>query len=214
MKGEEQKGNSKVYKIITVGNSTVGKTAIIKRFISNKFDENMLTSLGMNVSPKKIKVKDGEEVTLKIIDTAGQERYKSLGKNYYKNADGVLFVFALNNSESFEDISKWIEIFEESNNNPKNIIKYLIGNKNDLEEEIEVKEEDTNKFLENNSDFTYKSISAKKEDNCVNDLFQEMAERMYERECREGNDIRRNSVKVLSYNKGPRKKCVFIKCLS
>ncbi len=160
---------------------------------------------------KNISIND-RKVRIQIWDTAGQEAYRSITRSYYKSAACVFIVYDISDKKSFIDVDLWLKDCREICF--KNIIIYLIGNKNDLEEEIEVKEENINKFLENNNDFTYKSISAKREDNCVNDLFQEIAERMYERECQEGNDIRRNSVKVLSYNKGPRKKCVFIKCLS
>ena len=166
---EEDKQENKIgYKIITVGDSNVGKTSIIKRFIFNQFDENMLTTLGINVSHKIIKVNNNKEIKLELVDTAGQERYNCLGKNYFKNADGILFVFALDNLESLENISNWIKIFEEFGDNKK-INKYLVGNKNDLIDDIVIREEDIKKFLINHNDFTYKSISAKREDNCVND---------------------------------------------
>ena len=209
---ENKKENQIGYKIITVGNSSVGKTSIIKRFILNQFDENVLTTLGINVSHKIIKVKDNKEIRLELVDTAGQERYNCLGKNYFKNADGILFVFAFDNSESFEDISNWIKIFEEYGDN-KNINKYLVGNKNDLIDDINVREEDIKQFLINHNDFTYKSISAKREDNCVNDLFQELGEKIYERDIKDGNPLRKTSIRLTKEKKVTKKQCALKKCI-
>ena len=87
-------------KVITLGESEVGKTSIIRRYIHNIFDENNLSTIGLNFSFKYIKLKDGNTINLKLIDTAGQEKYKALAKSYFKNVDAVLFVFALNSEES------------------------------------------------------------------------------------------------------------------
>ena len=85
--------NDLTFKIITLGDSGVGKKAIIRRFVFNTFEINKLSTIGVNFSFKDVRLKNGKNVKLKLIDTAGQERYKSVSKSYFRNADGVLFVF-------------------------------------------------------------------------------------------------------------------------
>ena len=93
-----------VFKIITLGNSGVGKTSIIERYINNIFNDNAISTVGLEFCVKKIKLKDGKEISLKLMDTSGQEKYSAVTKSYLKNAEGVLFVFALNNKESFDKL--------------------------------------------------------------------------------------------------------------
>ena len=92
---------SGTYKIITLGDSYVGKTALLKKYVSNIFEEDTYATIGMNILAKDITLKNNKKIKLKLVDTAGTERYKSLSKQYYKNTDGVLFIFAHNNIESF-----------------------------------------------------------------------------------------------------------------
>ena len=81
------------------------------------------------------------------MDTAGQEKYKSLAKAYLKNADGVLFIFSLNEKESFDDMMKWIDLYN-NNNGKSNVPMLLVGNKSDLKREVE--KDVIDKFLEKN----------------------------------------------------------------
>ena len=95
------------FRIITIGDSGVGKTAIIRRYVYNTFDQENLSTIGVNFSFKEIILKNSQRLKLKLIDTAGQEKYRSLSKSYYKNADGVLFVFSLNDLQSFQNLNDW-----------------------------------------------------------------------------------------------------------
>ena len=212
-KEKDNKESILTYKIITIGDTEVGKTAILKRVVSNTFEDYNLPTIGMNLSQKKITLKNNKEIALQLVDTAGQEKYKSLGKNYFKNAEGVLFVFALNNMQSFEDIPNWIKIFNESSDENLNIPLYLIGNKKDLEEEIEVNEENIKNFLEKNNNFIYKAVSAKEENNEIQDLFQEMAEKLYEEDNKSGHSKNKTTVKLTNEKQAPRSGCKFKKCI-
>ena len=167
------------FKIITLGDMSVGKTSIIKRFVYNTFDDHIKATIGMAFSSYDLTLKNNKNIKLNFFDTAGQEQYKSLTKGYFKNADGVLFVFALNNKDSFENIESWMKVYEESNDSFLNIPKVLVGNKNDLPSNVEEKLID--KFLKKFPDFTYRSVSAKKsQDNNIKEMFQEMGEKLYE----------------------------------
>ena len=95
------------FKIITLGNPGVGKTSIIQRFVEDDFNANQLSTLGISYSFKVIKIEE-KNIRLKLIDTGGQEKYRSLAVSYFRHVDVVLFVFDLNNKSSFDSIQYWI----------------------------------------------------------------------------------------------------------
>ena len=141
--------------------------------------DSIVTS-AIDAIPKIFQLSDGSVVKFLIIDTAGQEKYKSLSKSYFKNADGVLFVFAMNDEETFKNISEWIKLFDENNSGREGIPKYLIGNKDDLDSEINVKKDSIDSFIkENNNEYEFRSVSALKGDNRIDELFQDMAEKLF-----------------------------------
>ena len=198
--------NKIIFKIITLGDTDVGKTSIIRRFIYNSFEDNMMSTTGINYSLYELTLKNNKKVSLKIIDTAGQEKYKGLTKGYFQNADGALFVFAVNNEDSFENIKSWMEIFENSNCSLLNFPKILVGNKNDLESEVD--EKNIEEFLESNPTFIYKSTSAKKDaDNNIKKLFQELGEKIYENYIK--NEKKKSkTIKLMDGNKQKKKNCL------
>ena len=163
------------FSIITLGESGVGKTSIFRRFTYNIFDEGSVSTIGLSFSFKDVTLKNKKEIKLRLVDTAGEEKYRSLAKSYFKNADGVLFVFDLNNLETFNNIREWIRLFEENNQNNNNTVKYLIGNKDDLE--IKVQKELIDE-LAYKYKFKYISSSAKNGNN-IEKLFQQMSEDLY-----------------------------------
>jgi len=175
---KKEKENLFEFKIVTIGDTKVGKTSIIKRYIDNKFYYNTISTVGIYNSQKIITLKNGEEIKLKLVDTAGQERYNSLSKNYFRNTHAVLFVFSFDSSNSFQNLGNWIKLFNEENTNQKKIVQYLIGNKKDLKKEVDADE--ISFFLEDNKELIYKETSAKEDDNHINELFQEIGEKLYE----------------------------------
>lgn len=197
----------KDFKIITLGNAGVGKTSIIRNYLGYSFETNALSTIGLEFAKKEIKLKNKEKIHFQLIDTSGQEKFKSLSSSYLKHTDGVLFVFALNNKLSFEQIKDWIELFEEEHFGKDNIPKYLVGNKCDLEEDIEVKEDSINNFLNNKKDMIYFQTSAKDNIN-IEEVFQEMAEKLYE-EYKESGIENKPQIKLDEQpkNKKKRKEC-------
>ena len=175
----EEKVNDILYRIIALGDSGVGKTSILRRFAQGTFDEECLSTIGISFSFKEVKVKDGANIKIKCIDTAGQEKYRALGKNYYKNAEGILFVFSLDNEESFNHIEEWIQLFNDNGGDIKDKPTFLIGNKSDIiQRKIEQKSIED---LKNKIKFKhYKEISAKSNLG-IEDLFKELTELMYEK---------------------------------
>ena len=116
--------------IILIGDSGVGKSNLFSRYFQNNFEENFVSTLGVDNSTKLIKYKN-HLYNIKICDTAGQERFRSIPIRYYQNADGALLLFDVSNKESFNNVNRWMEDIKKNANNRKQII-YLIGNKIDI----------------------------------------------------------------------------------
>ena len=135
------------FKIILLGDSTVGKTSLILRFCENKFENESIATIGIDNKCKYLK-RDNKRIELKIWDTAGQERFKSIAKNSYKGADGILLMYDISNKKSFANVKKWIEDIKESIDITK-IGFIVVANKCDLDkEEWQVDEEMKNKLEE------------------------------------------------------------------
>ena len=120
-------------KVITLGNSAVGKSSFILKYIDNSFTLYYTATLGIDFKQKKIKLKDGRDVRLRIFDTAGQERYKSVSASFIKKADGVILIYDIGDLESFEAVENWIKSIREIGKDKLPII--LVGNKCDLSDD-------------------------------------------------------------------------------
>ena len=127
-------------KIITLGECSVGKSSLIIKYVNDTFSSNYISTLGLDFRQKKIELEDGKEINLRLFDTAGQERYKSISANFIKKANGILLIYDITNKASFNSISKWMESIEEIS--PANTIVIIVGNKIDLETERQVTREE------------------------------------------------------------------------
>ena len=197
--------NNLEYKIITLGDSSAGKTSIINRFINDTFDEELTPTLGIKHTFKTLEI-NNTKVKLSVIDTNGQEKYRSLSVSYFRHADVVLFIFNLNEPLSFNNIQEWINVFNDNNNKKKVILKYLIGSKSDLEQRVEQNLIDE---FANNNNMLYMATSAKT-NNQINELFQKIGEDILEEEEKKTNNMIRtkNSSRILLKTKEKnRKKC-------
>ena len=165
------------FKIITIGNSGVGKTSILNRYISNTFREELIPTIGLDFSYKTVTLENGRKVKLKLFDTAGQEKFRNFSKAYFRNTDCILFVYSVDNYQSFENITDWIH-YTDNHISKEDTLLYLIENKKDLERKVN--QESIDQFLKSNNKFRFKSTSpALENDNSINDLFQEISEILY-----------------------------------
>ena len=153
--------------LITLGETMVGKSSLISKYIDNIFEDNIVSTIGFDIKIKEIR-RNNKNIIIKIWDTAGQERFNSIQKQYYKNIDGILLIFDLTNLNSFNNLNQWFEKIEK--HSPKNCNIVLIGNKCDKEDEIEVKDDDIQKLIFENCGIKYFNTSAKSGFN-VNECF-------------------------------------------
>lgn len=121
------------YKIIIIGESFVGKTSIMQRYVNDIFEDNLLATIGIDLLRKTVRIGD-EEIDLDIWDTAGQERFHSITKSYYRGANGIFLVFDFSEQKTFESLDQWFSAFE--NEVSQDVPIFLIGNKYDLIEDM------------------------------------------------------------------------------
>ena len=133
-------------KVVLVGESAVGKTCIISRFISGAFDSNVSSTNGASYASKNVQYdKLGKNLLLDVWDTAGQEKYRALTKFFYKDAKVAILVYDITRYDTFKSIKEfWYEQVKE--NGPKNIVIGIAGNKCDLYEKEEVNENEAREF--------------------------------------------------------------------
>ena len=172
--GRRKDSSDYTVKIVIVGDSGVGKTNILCRFCDNEFKTSYVSTIGVDFKNKIIQVKDAS-IRLQIWDTAGQERFKNINQTYFKGAMAVILVYSVTDPQSYENVENWIKQIHE--HSETDIIKFLVGNKCDLQEkkiEFERGVKMANKF---NMDFM--EVSAKDGTN-IRELFAKLGERIYD----------------------------------
>ena len=137
---------NEIIKILTLGESSVGKTSFILRYTENTFSEIYLTTMGIDFKTKIIKLKNKKTYSVLFYDTAGQEKYRSISLNVIKNAQGVILMYDITNKKSFESITRWMESIREIKGNYFPII--LLGNKCELEEKRVVSKNDAEQLAQ------------------------------------------------------------------
>ena len=189
------------YKIILVGDASVGKTNLLTQYVDEKFTENNISTVGIEFKNKIIELKNGMKIRLQIWDTSGQEKFMSLTKNYFRGCNLALFVFDVTNKASFDDIQMWLNSFKDVNGEKSK--RVLIGNKIDLDNRVVEKEEAENFAKEN--DLQYFEISVKEnKDNQINDMFVKIFESMTFSDAfseKENSSEKLNKRKIVHNNK-------------
>ena len=143
---EEAEDDYNLYKILLLGDTSVGKSCLLLRFCDNSFQEAHLTTIGLDFRLKTINLKEDRKVKIQIWDTAGEDRFRSITRNYYKGAKGILLIFDVTDKETFTHVRDWIErIHEES---PEGITICLVGNKIDMNESRVISNEEGKKIAD------------------------------------------------------------------
>ena len=188
-------------KVVLLGDSGVGKTCIISRYISGAFDQNSPSTNGASYASKIITFENlNKTISLDIWDTAGQEKYKSLTKFFYKDAAAAILVYDITQNASFENMKNyWYEQLQEFGS--KNIILGVAGNKCDMYDKEEVNENEAKEFAEKIGAFF--GITSAKNNTGINDLFMNAANKFVDpnykinpEESKDKGDSREGTVKL------------------
>ena len=183
-----------LYKILILGDGSVGKTSFLTRYADNSFQESVLSTIGVDYKLKNVQLDDGRTVKLQIWDTAGQDRFRSIAKNYYKGANGIVVVFSVIDKESFKNVRTWISQIKEEVDEKVTII--LVGNKIDREE-VRVVTKEKGEELAKEFGLPYFECSAKTGVN-ITTAFNELVKRVVEISDKyggkEGEKLKQNKV--------------------
>ena len=200
-----------IIKILTLGDTMVGKSSIVLRFSEDKFDDNQFATIGIDFKTKYIKIADSS-VKVLIWDTAGQEKFQNIAKQYYKGANGVLLIYDIGSRKSFERIDFWLKELKE-NNRIDELFICLVGNKSDLEDKRVITTEEGEKYAKDNN-ILFFEVSAKTGKGVV-ELFNKVIggamDKVFEtNEKEEGEDkVRLSSFLEKSDYKEKNKRCCF-----
>ena len=174
----EKDGYDFLFKMILIGDSGVGKSNILLKYLKNEFQQNTKATVGVEFGTKTVEI-DNKKIKVQIWDTAGQERYRSITSAYYKGAKGAFIVYDITRKASFENIDKWIEDLK--SNGDKNVSIMLIGNKSDLADKREVQTDEGIKKSEE-SKVAFLETSALNGEN-VAKAFEQIIEQIYQNNC-------------------------------
>ena len=160
-----------LFKYIIIGDSAVGKSNILLRYVQDRFNEEFQSTIGVEFGTKNIEIKN-KICKIQIWDTAGQESFRSITRAYYKNSVCACIVYDITNRNSFQNVQQWIEDCKKQT--PKTVLLVLIGNKLDLEKNREISYEEGESLALNN-DMLFFETSAKTGEN-VEELFNKSAQ--------------------------------------
>lgn len=192
------------YKLLFLGDTTVGKTCCCLRITQNVYTGSHLSTIGTDSAKKNIEVVDREtnkkvQIQMMLTDTAGQERFRAMAKSYYRQADGIFLMYDITLKETFLNIENWINQIKECAS--PDVVIYLLANKIDMKDKIQVTSEEGKQCAEKFK-LKYREISCKENIN-VNEVFNEISSELYEK-----NKNMDKSTKVnITMNKGKRKCC-------
>lgn len=173
-----------LFKIVLIGDSSVGKTNLLSRFTRNEFNPDSKATIGVEFATRTLEV-DGTKVKTQIWDTAGQERYRAITTAYYRGAVGALVVYDITKAETYDSVSRWLKEMEE--NADDNIVIALVGNKSDLDHMRQVPTEEAQNFAtEHNLLFT--ETSAFNSDK-VDFTFEQLVQNIHEMVSKKKFDI-------------------------
>lgn len=171
----EEEQYDTIFKIVMVGDSGVGKTNLISRYLKNEFNTSSKATVGIEFGNKKLQI-DNKNIKTQIWDTAGQERFRSITSAYYRGAHGAIIVYDITNTESFNDVERWLHDLR--NNGDEKICIMLIGNKLDLKDKRTVTEEQ-GKNKAKDAGLLFIETSAQSSEN-VNNAFEEIIKKIYD----------------------------------
>uniref|UniRef100_A0A0K0FE09 Ras-related protein Rab-14 (inferred by orthology to a human protein) n=1 Tax=Strongyloides venezuelensis TaxID=75913 RepID=A0A0K0FE09_STRVS len=136
------------FRIILIGDSTVGKSSLLKYFSDGRFAEISDPTVGVDFYTRIVTLENGLRIKLQLWDTAGQEKFKSITRSYYRNSVGVIIAYDIQQRQSFENVEKWLVEAQDNVGGPfpGNCVFQLVGHKSDLHSQREVMYEEGSCF--------------------------------------------------------------------
>ena len=183
------------YKLIFLGDQSVGKSCILNRFLNDTFIEDYQATIGLDFQSKNVQI-DNQDIHLLLYDTAGQEKFRSLIPMYTRDANIILLVYDISNRDSFTNLSQWLK--DLTNVNMEEVILCIVGNKIDLNDKRAVNTEEGKKFAEEH-DFIFQEISAKTGEG-FSDLFYKNLFEQIRFKFRPGGQQPTSEVKDIKFN--------------
>lgn len=185
------------FKVIFIGDQGTGKTAILNRFVNDKFDQNYQATIGLDFNSKNVKI-DNQDVRLLLYDTAGQEKFRSLIPMYTRDAHIIIMVYDITRKESLLHIPDWLN--DLTNIKKEEVLFVLVGNKTDLNDKREVTSEEGEAFAKENN-IIFAEVSAKTGDNFSILFYQKIFEQIVKKfrvgEQGQETEIRKNMFLLL-----------------
>ena len=198
---ESSNDSDLVFKILLLGDSEVGKSCFLMRYSENVFIENYITTIGLDYKLKTVKLDTGKTIKVQLWDTAGQDKYRTIAKNYYKGSHGILLLYDITKQSSFDNIREWVRDIKEEVS--EKAIIFLIGNKIDIEEERKISKEKGEELAEEFK-IPFFEASAKSGKN-VDEVFKAL----YNKICEIYGDLERERGSKLIKKPKMKKKCCF-----
>ena len=196
----ERKNRKEIlYKILLLGDWSVGKTCFLMRYTENTFNDIHLSTIGVDFKLKVVKLDNGEEVKIQIWDTAGQDRYRTITKSYIRGAHGIILIYDVTSRKSFEGIQTWVKQIKDQVSSK--VCVALVANKIDKEKR-EVSPEEGIK-LGKDIDYPFYEASAKEGKN-INECFDNLIKQIY---LNYGDNSTLNDTSKLSDSNIERRKC-------
>jgi small GTP-binding protein len=172
MKGDDD--NDYLFKIVIIGDSSVGKSNLLVRFTRNEFNEKSKATIGVDFGTKSIQI-NGKTVTAQCWDTAGQERFRAVTSGYYRGAVGAMIVYDISSRVTFKNVTRWLNELREMAD--PDILIMMVGNKCDLEHQREVPTQEAEAFAQANK-ISFLETSALNGSN-VNQAFETLLREIY-----------------------------------
>ena len=164
-----------IFKVLLIGNSDVGKSSLILRYVDQIWNDVFVPTIGVDFKVKSLQI-DNKRVKMQIWDPAGQERFRNVISSYFKGAHGILLIYDITARDSFKELENWLG--EVERNATPQVLKILIGNKCDLDEQRQITVDEGEAFAARNG-MKFIETSAKNNTN-VNEAFEALAKIMVE----------------------------------